>query len=442
MNTDKGYTDVVILTHGFMTGRNEDGSFNVVHRMVPKLEEARPGNVKPLYIGVKWPSLISTLAQSPGANNRARFEELVKILRESALAAEMSASTGDAGVSSLADMQNAPCVRAIAEFEQEALKIFIEENDSDESSPIPESVKTHLAKVADELALQGAISGQDMSSIIDDGEAYSADVQDLVEKHSERAAAAVKEIKDTAALDGMDTKSKTGRLLFLMQDVVFGQFERRASNVGSRGVHVLLAHLMRHAPRTVRFHLFGHSLGGHVACSAAIGRAPGSLLSRKVHSVVIAQGALDSKSLALGGGYRPIATQLLPVAGPFVETVVSGDFALRTYDFFHNAPAGRVGFKDSGPMHGVELKLKVAKGKPTQKFDFRARHCYNVESSDVITGHSDFYNLEVANLVWSAVKVRLPDEAYKVTDLGSLPPNYWTEFDVRAENDFRCCHIM
>lgn len=66
--------------------------------------------------------------------------------------------------------------------------------------------------------------------------------------------------------------------------------------------------------------------------------------------MVIAQGALNSRSLARGGAYRPLTTCLQPVAGPILETVFSGDKALTGYNVFNTAPAGRVGFQDVAPM--------------------------------------------------------------------------------------------
>jgi hypothetical protein len=77
-----------------------------------------------------------------------------------------------------------------------------------------------------------------------------------------------------------------------LERVVFGQFQRRASEAGSRGVHLLLAKMMDAMPEgcETRFHLVGHSLGCHVVTAAAIGRAPGSLLLRKLQSLVLLQG--------------------------------------------------------------------------------------------------------------------------------------------------------
>lgn len=226
----------------------------------------------------------------------------------------------------------------------------------------------------------------------------------------------------------------------VLERIFFAQFERRAAMTGSRGVNQMIRTLMRSSGRKTRFHLVGHSLGCHVQTSAAIGSPPAPLLPRKLHSITLLQGAVPVVSYATEGSYRPLASTLLPVAGPVIATTSEYDMALENYSTFHGDPLGRDGFQglDDSQHERCVLPSDASVNAGFQKGKF-----YTVLSGGVINETSDFLGLdldgahgdlldpELMSRVWEAIDVQVDEGEYDMPRVESLPRDYWGT-DVRV----------
>lgn len=232
----------------------------------------------------------------------------------------------------------------------------------------------------------------------------------------------------------------------VLERIVFGQFQRRASNVGSRGMHVLLSQMMHASEGNgTRFHLVGHSLGAHAVTSAAIGRAPsGSLLPHKIHSVIMLQAAVPVTYYHMGGPYRPVSSQLLPVAGPVIATTSQTDMALYNMEVFEGEVVGRQGFSGLGAdSDEVVLQDSVSSALGFQKKTFytvKADAVVNERSGiafvDLDGSHSDMLDAPLQARIWEAMNVgNITSADLTVKSEADLPPGYWGEdFAVRRNS--------
>lgn len=128
---------------------------------------------------------------------------------------------------------------------------------------------------------------------------------------------------------GRSTLAK-GAISAALERIFFGKFQKRASDVGSRGLHLLISKMIRAVPESAntKFHLVGHSLWSHVVTSAAIGRSPESLLPRKLYSLTLLQTAVPVVTYSEGRPYRPLSGLLRPVAGPMIASTCESDMTL------------------------------------------------------------------------------------------------------------------
>jgi len=231
--------------------------------------------------------------------------------------------------------------------------------------------------------------------------------------------------------------------LITLLDVIYTSFERRAAVVGSHGLHDLLAHMMKHALKPVRFHLFGHSMGAHLSMSAAIGRGPtGSNLPRKIHSLMMTQPACSTDVFAKGGPYRPIVSKLCPVAGPILATMMENDEALRFYDAFRTKPLGRFGFFNQEPFKKRDIIVLDAPKEKENQFPIQpevfTKNCvYNLRGKSVISNHGDIQDKEISSLFWQAAVIDMEDTDYDVTDPSELPKTFWSDYEVRNEGKLK-----
>lgn len=447
------FTDVIVLAHGYFTAKERDGSLGFGTGVVERMEETRPQGLTPLYVAVHWPSKPITLFGGEGKGAEEAFENRFKEEGKRDLAGSSSAAPRG-----LLDAES--LVHAGAEPEAAtALSKVSKKVASDGPSSLvaaggvvgAENVSKHVRADLEDLSKRlspefaQAPTDDHKPLLVDRPGSSASDPKHFVESCLNSCARSVQ--------SGVDSATETGTRYFnsALVDITFGQFARRASAVGSRAVHALLADLMKVSDPSVKFHLFGHSLGGHVASSACIGSRPRSLLSRKVHTLMIAQGALDAASFSEGGDYRPIVKHLQPVAGPILATTSPFDGALKGYKMFLANPLGIKGVKDPSPSPSsvVVLKPRVV-GEEPQKFTFKGGHFYTLDGQHVITersgglidlegAHGDILDDETMTAFWTAAttKVRGGVDAYKFPP--KLPKGFWDNYDVRGENDWRCC---
>lgn len=216
-------------------------------------------------------------------------------------------------------------------------------------------------------------------------------------------------------------------LLSPLVQLSFWKMKERAKRIGESGGFSLLSALMEVAmDRDVRFHLMGHSFGCIAASASACGPA-GAKLPRRVHSLVLVQGALslwsccDSlpESPTKAGYFRRLAAGDV-VAGPVVTTRSEHDMAVgslyplaagvaRQVDFAPDAfpkygGVGTFGLRGSG-LDIEDLDAQDA----SFAYSFRPGRIYNVNCNRVIReggppsgAHSDIARPEVGHLVWAA----------------------------------------
>ena len=448
----KQYTDVVILCHGWATGREEDGSINMVNQNVRQMEARKPKNCNVLYVAVKWPSVVSTVfARSPYKNEKEFFADVMKDVKQITDESDQISKKSTVKNRKLGEASD------IAQHCAKHCDEFIASEKEEKSDSLPNGVRHSLANLANKINEQSACADGDSESLLDDGERYGSMTPDSIEKLYQRTRSRnlsprfqrgeTKNEENPADEDEPTDKQfslgrifqRTARAFNLAAtvfDVVFGTFERRASIVGSRGVHWTLVDLMKHAPESTKFHLYGHSLGSHVALAGSIGRAPGNLLPRKIHSIFITQGAIPTNSFRRGEAYRPIASKLKPIAGPITETLMKEDEALKSYDLFLPRPAGIFGFDRSSPLllRRIELR-KHSPDRPNQKVDFKKGYIYNLVADGIILDHNDTEKDEILDMFWQAASVKVDPSDYEVADPKSLPEGYWNDYGIRVERN-------
>ncbi len=459
----KQYTDVVFLSHGWTTTRQDDGSILSMNMNVEQMEARKPEDARILYIAVKWPSAVPTVfSRSPYKNAKEFFTEIMSQIKAITVESDERAEDTTTKGRKVGEATKAAdeCI--------ELLNRFFEVDNEDDDETLPEEVRGSLAKLANKINEQSACSRGDSESLLDDGDKYGTVTSVSVERIYQRVRTnnlspnwreeLKKQETDNAQEQTVATRSfSVGRvfkhtlrafnLAATIFDVLFGTFERRAAIVGSRGVHWAISDLMKHAPEETKFHLFGHSLGGHVVLAAAIGRAPGSAFTRKLHSVFIAQGACPTDVFKTGNPYRPIASKLKPVAGPISATTWDGDAALKGYDVFLPRPAGIFGFDKSNPLglQRIVLDKRNADG-PKQQEEFKKATIYNLHSSAIIDDHTVVNQHELMDMFWQAARVDLDRNDYQMTDPASLPDSYWNDYGIRVERrtclGFVGCSIM
>jgi hypothetical protein len=193
----------------------------------------------------------------------------------------------------------------------------------------------------------------------------------------------------------------------------FWQMKKRAGAVGMIGGRQLVARLMREAPEA-RVHLGGHSFGSKFWLAALSGDA--STLPRDVSSLALVQAAVSAHAFAervpgtdRAGGYRAV---LAHVRGPVVATYSSQDWALRFAYPAGSRLAGQTGELERSAREPDRYAALGATGAGTAGARIPLRDALagplrpgltSVDGSEVIDGHSGFYNESVARLLWAAI---------------------------------------
>ncbi len=451
------YTDVVVISHGWNTQRASDGSIPLANRVVAKMEECKPADRRVLYVAVKWPSFLTTVFEpSKDDDPKSVVSGVMKKLRQTVAEAEDSA-VNPTEQFNVAQAATAPESLAAADECEAALESFITADEANSTAAVsaretatdgslPEDVRVALAKFANEIGKQSGRVNADDSSILDDGEKYGVVTPEMVENSYQNVRA--KNLKPPTKEPEVQSRSFTVAGVFgaigvakkawdvanTIFDVVFGTFERRAAIVGSRGVHWCLADMMERASPKTRFHLFGHSLGCHVVQSAAIGRSPGSKLSRKIRTMFLGQAAVPSHVYGRGGAYRPIVSRLKPVAGPILASIYEMDPALMLYDVFLPRPVGRFGLEVTDPFPAEDLTLEAhGERSSMQKFDFKPSTVYNIQGGPVVTGHGDIADREVMDVFWQAASIDIHEKDAEVVESSKLPYGFWSNYKIRSE---------
>ena len=192
---------------------------------------------------------------------------------------------------------------------------------------------------------------------------------------------------------------------------------------------------------------FHYILTGHVVNSALLGSpSTGNQLVRKVHTLALLQGAVPYDCYSKGGEYRAICSRFQPVAGPILVTHSQHDNALHFYRQFHGDALGHKGAHGAHPITSSFTNLM----ERTHRYMFGEKRLYNLNADkyidkkegvlgiDVDGAHSDVFDPETLHCLYEAMRLDLPDSAYK---LPTLPSDYFENLDKQREQDESGCVI-
>lgn len=230
-----------------------------------------------------------------------------------------------------------------------------------------------------------------------------------------------------------------GLMSYSTQDAVFRHLTRRAYMVGARGLHMLIASIMRITSSSTRIHVYGFSMGATVALASSIGTAPGSALTRKIHSLFIFQGAVNHDWLRPGEVFRPICNTLEPVAGHVIITYAEKDLALIGFNvansaFRMNKKMQAIGHKgadvESEPMNCVQTTVQdVIK----DSYSLTPKTIYNVDCGGLNGFHHHCLGMkEIVKLFLKTATSSIDESLYNIKDHDSLPDGFWTDYTTRT----------
>lgn len=193
--------------------------------------------------------------------------------------------------------------------------------------------------------------------------------------------------------------------------LIFHESALAAEVIGETRIAPLLAAL-RSAHPTLKITLVGHSLGARMVLST-LQESPG----KAAESAVLLEGAVNRKALVPG---REAGFGSFPDVSKHVDRIAnlhsSQDDVLRlTYDTAMSSPAlGREGAdrdQNGGQYPSVVLKgtgvntdaLNAAYGN-AMSLGVGAGRIVNIDASAVVSGHSNFFELPVYDLIWRMIK--------------------------------------
>jgi hypothetical protein len=219
-----------------------------------------------------------------------------------------------------------------------------------------------------------------------------------------------------------------GGVFGVLRTLSFWRMKDRARWFGETAGAAFLARMMQAAPRTLRFHLMGHSFGCIVLSAMLAGPKGRGRVARPVESLALVQGALSIWSYCddipgvpgqPGYFYKVFADKR--VKGPVLSTQSVFDTTTGKWYPLGAGVAGQVAFAAPGELpkyaavgsHGIrgpgtnptDLSLLPV----TAEYTFAPGRAYNLECSEVIRAgggqggaHNDINHQELAHAVWQA----------------------------------------
>ncbi len=211
---------------------------------------------------------------------------------------------------------------------------------------------------------------------------------------------------------GKGMAAAAGRLLNL---TTYYQMKERAEIVGRGGVYQILRKI-RDAKLKVRLHLAGHSFGGRLVTSAALGPPGGPAI--KPETMMLMQAAFSHNGFAAkydgknDGFFRQVVAAKR-VNGPILITHTANDKAVGIAYALASRISGVTGaaLGDASDIYGGigrngAVKTKEAKflelGEVGTDYDFAPGVLYNLHA-DVIAEHSDICKAPVVAALLAAV---------------------------------------
>jgi hypothetical protein len=204
--------------------------------------------------------------------------------------------------------------------------------------------------------------------------------------------------------------------------VTYYQMKNRAGAIGQSGVRDVLQRIRDDRPASgpgaLALHLAGHSFGCRLVTAATAG--PEGAAPLPVTSLVLLQAAFSHYGFALAydgthdGFFRRVVTDPAYVTGVIAITFTAKDKAVGlAYPLASrlarqiaaafgdaNDPYGGLGRNGAQKTPGAKV---VTLSAPGAAYSFAARGIYNLDSNQIIGGHSDLAHPEVAYALLSAM---------------------------------------
>ena len=397
---DSGITDVFLLSHGWMgdlpAARDQYGKWLEAMAACPadvaRMKQARPG-FRPHVIGIHWPSM-------PWGDESFGDGGSFSVPIDGAPAADPVEAMVEDYAARIADT---PAARDAIR------RIVVGALDDVEPDMLPADVFAAYRQLNLEADMGiggvGAGPGGDRSGFNPEG-VYQA----------------LREDAPSFGLFG------GGGIFGVLRTLSFWRMKDRARWFGEGPASRFLARMMQAAPRTLRFHLMGHSFGCIVTSAMLAGPKGRGRVARPVESLALVQGALSIWSYcddipATPGqpGYFNKVFSDKRVKGPVVATQSVFDSATGKWYPLGAGVAGQVSFGGPGEKpkygavgtHGICGPGTNATDRPllggTTDYNFVPGAAYNLECSEFIRegsghggAHSDICRPEIAHAVWQA----------------------------------------
>ncbi len=397
---DSGVTDVFVLSHGWMgdipAARAQYDrwveAMTACTADVARMNQARPG-FKPHVIGIHWPSM-------PWGDESFGEGGSFTVPIDGAPAADPVQAMVDDYAARIADT---PAARDAIR------RIVVGAMDDVEPEALPPDVFAAYRQLNLEADLGiggvGAGPGGDRSGFDPEGVYQS--------------------LREDAPSFGLFSG---GGIFGVLRTLSFWRMKDRARWFGESVGSTFLARMMQAAPRTLRFHLMGHSFGCIVMSAALAGPKGRGRVARPVDSLALVQGALSIWSYcddipATPGqpGYFNKVFSDKRVRGPIISTRSVFDTATGRWYPLGAGVAGQVAFAAPGELpkygavgsHGIQgpgtNATDLALLPATTDYNFTPGAAYNLECSEVIRegsgrggAHNDICRPEVAHAVWQA----------------------------------------
>jgi hypothetical protein len=193
--------------------------------------------------------------------------------------------------------------------------------------------------------------------------------------------------------------------------------KERAGIVGRSGVNMLIRKIQAQA-NGLKLHLIGHSFGGRLITAAVLG--PDNQQSANVNSMTLLQAAFSHNGFAPkfdgshDGFFRKVVSEKR-VAGPIVITYTQNDkavgLAYPLASLISGQNASGIGDKNDPfggiGRNGAQKTPEASDGTLLQiggSYQFESGKLHNLNSDEIIKGHSDICHNEVAYAILKSVE--------------------------------------
>ena len=411
-----GYTDVVVISHGWNNDMNE--ARTLYGNFFTSLEKVLPSAAgKTLAIGILWPSkrfddadLIPGGAASADTDPVAdttlvgRLEDLKSLFADPDADQKLEqAKALVTGLESDANKQNqfVALLGALVDNHSDPGQRTPDEGTNTISSRAQTTGGSNLLKVFGQPILPSLSVGDG------GGAAAIGDISGNADLQSETAAAGLSDL-----FDGI----KAGALR-LINFSTYYVMKDRAGKIGRDSVNPMLQRIQANAPQALKYHLVGHSFGGRLVTATVDGQK-----QLRVQTLLLLQAAYSHNGLALNflpgqNGFFHAVFDDRKVTGPIIITHSKNDRAVGlAYPLasrLNGEDAADVGDANdrfggmgaNGAQHVDTADITLLPiGSGNYDFKTSGKRVFNVNGDAIITNHGDVARPETAALLAAAMQ--------------------------------------